>query len=149
MGGRGGMANEPDLGALIARVLPHLMALEEPILREVGLSMWEYAIVTELASQAVVSQIELSRRTRRDPTRLGKHLDDLAARGLVVRERSDDHRQRTVRLTPAGELLYEGVKKRIRVVEDEFLRSALSATDAVSLRHALVRLADASGMDRS
>ena len=135
-------ADEPDLGALIARVLPHLAALEEPILREAGLSMWEYAIVTELASNPVVSQAELSRRTRRDPTRLGRHLDDLDSRGTITRERSNDQRQNAVRLTRKGRILYEKVKKSIRTVEDEFLHSTLSSRDATLLRHLLRRLAE-------
>ena len=134
--------NEPDLGALMARVLPHLAALEEPILREAGLSMWEYAIVTELASNPVVSQAELSRRTRRDRTRLGQHLDDLASRGIITRERSGDRRQRAVRLTRKGRTQYEKVKKEIRTVEDEFLHAALSSRDAARLRQLLRRLAE-------
>lgn len=133
--------DEPDLGALLARVLPHLAALEEPILREVGLSMWEYAIVTELASNPVVSQAELSRRTRRDRTRLGGHLDDLASRGIITRERSSDQRQNAVRLTRKGRTLYEKAKKSIRTVEEEFLHSTLSSRDAAHLRHLLKRLA--------
>jgi DNA-binding MarR family transcriptional regulator len=133
--------DEPDLGALMARVLPHLAALEEPILREAGLSMWEYAIVTELASNPVVSQAELSRRTRRDRTRLGQHLDDLASRGIITREPSSDRRQRAVRLTRKGRTQYERVKKSIRTVEDEFLHSTLSSRDAARLRHLLKRLA--------
>lgn len=133
--------DEPDLGALMARVLPHLAALEEPILREAGLSMWEYAIVTELASKPVVSQAELSRRTRRDRTRLGRHLDELASRGIITRERSSDQRQLAVRLTRKGRILYEKVKMSIRTVEDEFLHLTLSSRDAARLRQLLRRLA--------
>ncbi|ONM49901.1 hypothetical protein B0T44_05680 [Nocardia donostiensis] len=133
--------DEQDLGALMARVLPRLAALEEPILREAGLSMWEYTIVTELASADVVSQVELSRRTRRDPTRLGKNLDDLTARKLVARARASDQRQRTVRLTSSGHTLYMKVKKRVRAVEDDFLHSTLSEREAASFRHLLARLA--------
>lgn len=130
-----------DLGALMARVLPRLAALEEPILREAGLSMWEYAIVTELASNPVVSQAELSRRTRRDRTRLGGHLDDLASRGIITREPSSDQRQRAVRLTREGQTLYEKVHESIRTAEDEFLHAALSSSDATRLRRLLWRLA--------
>ncbi len=131
---------EPDLGALMARVLPLLAALEEPILQRAGLSMWEYAIVSELAYGTAMSQVELSRRTRRDPTRLGQHLDALAARGVVVRDRSSDQRQHTVRLTPSGRAAYEKVKRAVRAVEDEFLHAVLTAGDAAQLRSLLIRL---------
>lgn len=137
----GGAGDEPDLAVLIFRVLPHLAALEEPILQEAGLSMWEYAIVTELAAVEVVSQVELSRQTRRDPTRLGKHLDDLTERGLVVRARANDRRQRTVRLTDSGRLLYSEVKNQVRVAEDEFLHATLTRAESADLRHVLARLA--------
>lgn len=135
------MSDEPDLGALLARILPRLMALEEPILSEAGLSMWEYAIVTELASGTSVSQIELSRRTGRDPTRLGRHLDDLASRGLVVREQSGDHRRRSVHLTDRGRELYEHTKTRVRLAEDDFLAETLSAQDGAAVRRILALLA--------
>lgn len=138
----GEATDEPDLAALIFRVLPQLAALEEPILRDAGLSMWEYAIVTELAATDVVSQVELSTRTRRDPTRLGKHLDDLTARGLVARARAaTDKRQRTVQLTESGRALYTTAKQRVRAAEDEFLHSTLAAREATTFRHLLTRLA--------
>ncbi|BCK52996.1 MarR family winged helix-turn-helix transcriptional regulator [Nocardia wallacei] len=135
--------DEPDLAALIARVLPRLVALEEPILADAGLSMWEYAIVAEVASSAAMSQRELSRRTRRDPTRLGRHLDDLVSRGIIRRERSHDQRQRTVCLTPSGRALFTEVHTKIRAMEDDLLRTALSVSDATTLRHLLTRLATA------
>lgn len=136
------MPDEPDLGSLLARLFPRLIAMEEPILTEAGLSMWEYTIATELAAAEALSQVELSRRTRRDPTRLGQHLDELESRGLIARERSADQRQRTVRLTPAGTKAYTRAKRRIRAAEDELLRTQLSATDARRLRQLLIRLAD-------
>ncbi|WP_258725936.1 MarR family winged helix-turn-helix transcriptional regulator [Cellulomonas sp. NS3] len=134
-------ADEPDLGALLAQLFPRLAALEEPILRDAGLSMWEYTILSALASDDVVSQVELSQRTRRDPTRLGRHLDELASRGLLTRERASDQRQLAVRLTPAGRSLHGTVKRAVRSVEDELLHSVLSRADAARLRLVLARLA--------
>lgn len=143
MDGGDGAGAEPDLAALMARVFPRLAALEEPVLSEAGLSMWEYTIMTELATSEVVSQAELSRRTRRDPTRLGRHLDDLESRDLVARARASDQRQLSVRLTAAGRSLYASVKKAVRTVEDGLLHPALGESDAVRLRQLLARLAAA------
>jgi len=137
------MDEAADLGALMARVLPALAALEEPILRKAGISMWEYAIASELARNDGVSQAELSRRTRRDPTRLGRHLDDLSARGLVARSRGRDQRQLAVTLTPAGRELLDAVRNEIRGREDEFLAAVLSPLEAVELRRLLAILASA------
>ena len=134
--------SDPDLGALFARILPRLAELEGPILQDVGLSMWEYAIVTELATGQALSQADLSKRTRRDPTRLGRHLDDLEGRSLITREAADDKRQRTVTLTRAGRAAYRTAKKRIRRIEDELLAEALTPAQSASLRRGLARLAD-------
>lgn len=136
-------SDEPDLAALIFRVVPRLGSLEAPVLRDAGLSMWEYAILTEVASGAAVSQKELSRRTKRDPTRLGKHLDELISRDLVYRERSRDQRQRTVGITPSGQLLLESVRVKIRMVEDDLLRMGLSESESTTFRELLARLANA------
>ena len=133
---------EPDLAALIIQIVPRLGALEEPILSEAGLSMWEYAILTEAAAATAMSQKELSGRTNRDPTRLGRHLNDLSARGLIARERAPDQRQHAIDITPSGQVLFETVRDRIRAVEDDLLQKALS-TDAATFRVLLARLAAA------
>ncbi|WP_026927910.1 MarR family winged helix-turn-helix transcriptional regulator [Granulicoccus phenolivorans] len=133
-------ADEPDLGALVARLLPHLIALEEPILGRAGLSMWEYAIITELASGEVVSQAELSQRTRRDPTRLGRHLTELDSRGLITRTRAGDQRQLTVALTPTGQDTFGRVKQEIRAAEDALLHPIVGEAGARELRALLARI---------
>jgi DNA-binding MarR family transcriptional regulator len=132
---------EPDLGALMAQLIPKLIELEEPFLAEVGLSMWEYAIVSELAAGSAMAQVELSRRTRRDTTRLGRHLDDLEERGVVERERSTDQRRRSVRLTAQGRAAYERTKRAIRAAEDDRLRAVLGAGEAAEFRRMLILLA--------
>ncbi|WP_432278777.1 hypothetical protein, partial [Nocardia carnea] len=81
------------------------------------------------------------RTHRPPPTRLGRHLEDLAARGILSRERGGDQRQHTVRITHAGRTLHNEVKRKIRTVEDELLDSALSTGDAARFRGLLTRLA--------
>jgi DNA-binding MarR family transcriptional regulator len=132
---------DPDLGALLGELMPKLLALEEPFLAEAGLSMWEYVIVSELAAGTAMAQVELSRRTRRDTTRLGRHLDDLETRSVIERERSTDQRRRSVRLTPAGRATYQQVKRSIRAAEDDLLRTVFSAADAAEFRKLLTVLA--------
>lgn len=133
---------EPDLAALVARLVPKLIELEEPRLTEAGLSMWEYAIVGELATDTAMSQVELSRRTGRDTTRLGRHLDDLVARGIVERHRSTDQRRHTVHLTAAGRATHDRLKQAIRAAEDDRLRDVFSAAEAAEFRRLLAALAD-------
>lgn len=133
-------ATEPDLAEAIGILGRRLLALEEPILREAGLSMWEYAILTTLLRGGAVSQVELSRRTGRDTTRLGRHLGELESRGLVTREQADDARRRTVATTAEGAAVQAGVQRRIRAAEDELLAARLSADEAATLRRLLARL---------
>lgn len=131
----------PDLGALLARVLPRLAELEAPALEAAGLSMWEYAILTELATGQAISQRQLSQRVRRDPTRLGRHLDDLEERGLVERVLGDDKRQRTVRLTRRGQRSFQQAKQQIQLIEDALLTGPFTPSQAKNLRSMLEQLA--------
>ncbi|KXP06855.1 hypothetical protein AXK60_10405 [Tsukamurella pseudospumae] len=116
------------------------MALEEPILATTGVTMWEYAILGELVADTALSQVELSRRTGRDTTRLGKHLTALKSRGLVSRDRAPDGRQRTVGLTDAGRAVQAQAKREIRAAEDALLAENLSPTQAAELRRLLAAL---------
>ncbi len=134
---------EADLAALLARVFPRLGELEAPILEAAGLSMWEYAIMTELASADAISQSDISQRVRRDPTRLGRHLDALRERDLVSRTPAEDKRQRTVSLTAAGAAVFRQAKREIRRVESAILEQAFTPAEAASLRSQLERLAEA------
>ncbi|XVX20492.1 MarR family winged helix-turn-helix transcriptional regulator [Actinomycetota bacterium] len=137
-------SGEPrDLADLLARIFPRLAELEGPILEAAGLSMWEYAIMTELASAEAVSQTDLSRRVRRDPTRLGRHLDALEERGLVSRTAAEDRRQRTVSLTREGNRTFRRAKQDIRGVEDALVGEAFTPDEAAELRRMLQRLAEA------
>ena len=130
----------PDLAALLARLFPRLMALEEPILAAAGVTMWESAILSDLVADTALSQVELSRRTGRDTTRLGKHLIALSERGLLERDRANDGRQRTVRLTGEGRTLQATAKRAIRSAEDGLLAASLSPTEASELRRMLTAL---------
>ncbi|BDD81807.1 hypothetical protein TPB0596_15700 [Tsukamurella pulmonis] len=133
---------EPDLAEAIGVLGRRLLAAEEPILREAGVSMWEYAILTTLLRGGAVSQVELSRRTGRDTTRLGKHLCDLESRGLIAREQADDARRRTVSATGAGADAQRRAKDRIRRAEDAMLAARLSGEEAATLRRLLLRLSE-------
>lgn len=126
-----------DLGALLRRLLDEVVERETPILRERGLSMWEYVVLTAISSSPGLSQSDLAERSRRDATRLIRHLDDLAERGLIVRAiDASDRRRRTVELSPAGGELLDATRHDIRRMENELL-SALPERDRDALRTSL------------
>jgi DNA-binding MarR family transcriptional regulator len=133
-------ANAPDLAESVGILGRRLLTLEEPILRDAGVSMWEYAILTTLLRGGPTSQVELSRRTGRDTTRLGKHLAELEERGLVVRGQDDDARRRIVSATDDGTAVVLRTKHAIRVAEDALLASRLSDEESAALRRLLARL---------
>ena len=126
-----------DLGAIFSRLLAVIGEREAPILAAHGLTMWEYVILVPLLGQPGMSQKELARRSRRDPTRLIAHLDELAHRDLISREVDEaDRRRRTVRLTDRGVAVVRATRREIRAMEAELL-AGLSADDQATLRHNL------------
>jgi DNA-binding MarR family transcriptional regulator len=128
---------EDDLGAIFSRLLAVIGEREAPILAGHGLTMWEYVILVPLVGQPGMSQKELARRSRRDPTRLIAHLDELAERGLITREVDGaDRRRRTVRLTDQGAAVVRATRREIRAMEAKLL-AGLSAGDQAALRQNL------------
>ncbi len=111
-----------DLGAVLSQLLGVIVERETPILEAHGVTMWEYVILDRLAREDGLTQKELARRSRRDPTRLIGHLDALNDRGLIAREVDEsDRRRRTVRLTQRGHALVDAARHDIRTMEDDLL----------------------------
>ena len=137
----GDSVQDPDLAEAVFGLAQRLMALEAPILDAAGVSMWEYAILTVLSRDGALSQVELSRRTGRDTTRLGKHLSELQSRGLISREQqSSDARRRTATLTSAGQTAQIELRTAIRSAEDQLLSRLLPGNDAETLRRTLTSI---------
>jgi DNA-binding MarR family transcriptional regulator len=123
-----------DLGSVLSRLLEAIVEREAPILSSHELSMWEYVILVSIAEEPGLSQNELARKSRRDPTRLIRHLDELAERGLIVRDvDATDRRRRVVRLTDSGSARVRATQEDIRVMETRLLQ-ALSREEQDRLR---------------
>jgi DNA-binding MarR family transcriptional regulator len=126
-----------DLGAVFARLLGVISEREAPILAAHGLTMWEYVILVPLVGQPGMTQKELARRSRRDPTRLIGNLDALEERALITREVDGaDRRRRTVRLTSQGQKVVRDTRRAIRAMEAELL-GVLPPGDQAALRQNL------------
>jgi DNA-binding MarR family transcriptional regulator len=126
-----------DLGVLLSRLLEIVIERETPILAARELSMWEYIVLASIESEPGLSQNELARISRRDSTRLIRHLDELVARDLVVREVDPgDRRRHVVRLTDAGAERFRATQDDIRAMEAKLL-SALPEAEQQQLRGAL------------
>lgn len=126
-----------DLGAVLAQLLEVIVEREAPILSAHGLTMWEYVVLVSIADEPGLSQNDLARKSRRDSTRLIRHLDDLADRGLIVRDIDPtDRRRRVVSLTDSGTTLLHATQNDIRAMEAKLLH-ALPPAEQDRLRRSL------------
>jgi DNA-binding MarR family transcriptional regulator len=135
--------DRPELGYLLTRLVREVMAREEPLLAAVGLQMWDYAVLSALASGDAPTQAQLAAGTGRDKTRLIGNLDRLEGLGLVHRAPDPaDRRNRIVSLTAEGRRVLARLRTAIRTMEDDLL-DGLSATERAAFERALVKLATA------
>jgi DNA-binding MarR family transcriptional regulator len=131
-----------DLGSLFGRIARRLIAAEEPLLDDHGLSMWGYGVLSQLAQEPAANQLALATAIGYDKSRLIALLDEIERDGLVVREQDPaDRRNRRVRLTPAGRARLAAAQADIRAMEDDLL-SELTGTERRSLISMLSRLAN-------
>ncbi|WP_410571211.1 MarR family winged helix-turn-helix transcriptional regulator [Amycolatopsis sp. cmx-4-61] len=136
------MNEDDDLGALCAGAGRNLAEAERPVLDRYGLSMWQYVVLSALATEAAPSQLVLAQQIHYDKTRLIALLDKLEAAGLVAREPDPaDRRARVVRLTPEGTRRHAAVRAAIREVEERKLAGLPPEARRV-LRSALAHLAN-------
>ena len=137
------MVEDDDLAALCAVAGRNLGVAEEPILAAHGLTMWQYVVLSALATGAAPSQLVLARQIHYDKTRLIALLDGLETDGLVTRAPDPtDRRARVVRLTPDGTRRRTAVRAEIRAMEERKL-TGLGAEERQVLRSALAHLANA------
>ncbi len=128
-----------DLGAVLGRLLEVILEREAPILSARELTMWEYVILVSIADEPGLSQNDLARKSRRDPTRLIRHLDELAERNLIARDVDPtDRRRRVVSLTDTGAALVRATQQDIRAMEAQLLH-ALPPAEQDRLRQSLTQ----------
>jgi DNA-binding MarR family transcriptional regulator len=133
--------DRPDLGVLAHRLTRAIAAAEAPILAAHGLSMWEYVILSALASGPAPTQTQLAATTGRDQTRLIPILEGLEGRGLVERAPDpDDRRRRVVTLGPSGRGVLTQCRAAIRALEVRLLAD-VDTDDREPFVRALRRLA--------
>ncbi len=124
-----------DLAAMLAPLTRVLIAREEPVLHEHGISMWGYIVLTALVEQPVRTQAALAQAINADKSRIIGVLDDLQQRGLIQRQLDTaDRRVHLLSLTPAGDRLRRSVESAIREREDEVLATLPAADRVVFLR---------------
>ncbi len=117
------------LGYLLKHVQARLAEQQAGALEPFGINGRDLAVLSTVASEEPLSQLEVAARLGVDRTSIGDLLDSLEDRGLVERRRSpEDRRRNIVALTPHGE---DTVRKaeQIRVeIERRFLAPLTSST---------------------
>jgi DNA-binding MarR family transcriptional regulator len=135
--------DRPDLAAMIAPLIRHLMAMESPILAQHGVSMWAYSVLTALCARPYRGQNALAEAIGADKTRIIDVLDDLQERGLISREPDPaDRRARLLAVTARGRRVRDQVRRAIHKEEQQLL-AALPARERAVFLHALRQLSDA------
>ncbi|MGV0774483.1 MarR family winged helix-turn-helix transcriptional regulator [Mycolicibacterium elephantis] len=133
-------ANRPDLAAMLAPLIRELIAAEQPLLAEHGLSMWGYAVLLALDDAPVRTQAALAAAIGADKTRIIPTLDELQAKGYIERSPDpDDRRVRLLAITDAGRAVKDAAQADIQRGEERWL-SVLSAEDRRVFLRALAEM---------
>lgn len=120
---------------MTTRLARLLIALEEPILAEAGVSMWGYVVLSALRTEPMRTQAALAKTIGADKTRLIPVLDDLQRRGLIEREPDPaDRRVRLLALTDGGRDVHTAVRVAIRAAERGVLDRLSTGDEQVFLR---------------
>lgn len=97
-----------------------------------GLRRVEFTMLSLIERNPGVNARQLARALAVTPPNIALWLDQMATRGLIVRERSaSDARVQHVHLTPAGQACVEDCARRLRAAEEQALASLSPAERAM------------------
>src|SRR5690242_4563358 len=137
-----GIADRPAL--VLHKLGNEVLARAEGPLAAIGLSGRQYVVLAVMDSDEPASQLELANLTGLLPAQVVPVLDELEARGLVERRRSEtDRRRSVVRVTGDGRALLARADELERSLTDLMfghLDPAVRAALADTLRLALARV---------
>jgi MarR family transcriptional regulator, transcriptional regulator for hemolysin len=123
---------------MVTRLGRRLIAVEQPILAEHGVTMWGYIVLSALAradGSAMRTQAALARAIGADKTRIIPVLDDLQERGYIERQPDPaDRRVHLLALSGAGRDVHGAVRAAIRREEERLLGRLPAADRAAFLR---------------
>jgi DNA-binding MarR family transcriptional regulator len=139
---------EERIGYLLKVTQQALHGAMERTLRDVGLTVSQYAVLSLLAEHPDLSNAELARRSFVTPQTMNELLQKLEARGLIERRAHAAHaRILPLRLTPSGEALLAAGDERVRDIEARMVAD-LTVEEHEHLRTALQRCRAALADDR-
>jgi DNA-binding MarR family transcriptional regulator len=89
--------------------------------RHEGLSIPEWRVLAVVAQEPVTAARDVARLTPMDKMAVSRAVNALEKKGLIVRERHDDRRVSSLRLTSAGEIVYQRVAALALSYEEQLL----------------------------
>lgn len=107
-----------------------------------GASLPFWLVLEQLVQEDGLSQRDLARRLSVEAPTLTRHLDKMAAEGLLLRSQDpDDRRVTRIKLTGAGRTLHQRLQA-VAQARDGELRALLSPREIATLERALARIND-------
>lgn len=107
-----------DMSFLLARANALSISAGNAAMAPHGLKVRSYSVLALAVSEARPSQRELAEVLRLDPSQVVALVDDLQARGLVIREPDPaDRRANVVTATAAGRTLFAAAESSARAAE--------------------------------
>lgn len=120
---------------MLAPLMRELLAAEEPVLAEHGLTMWGYAVLSTLDRAAFRTQAALAEAINADKTRIIRTLDELQDDGYLERRPDpDDRRVRLLAITDKGREVKNAVQAQIQRGEERWLGELTPEERRVFLR---------------
>ncbi|MCU0633756.1 MAG: MarR family transcriptional regulator [Gemmatimonadaceae bacterium] len=125
------------LGYLLVESAHVVRRATAKVLAPLGVTPREFGVLDTLATDGPMTQRALGERRRVDRTSMVALIDDLEARGLVLREVDpEDRRAHAVCVTPRGRRLALEARAEVEAVEADFL-APLAPADRRTLKRAL------------
>jgi DNA-binding MarR family transcriptional regulator len=145
---RGARPPVVGVGFLLAQLGAHSAAAYAKRIQPLGLTPPQVGVLRAIGDLPGRSQQAIADEFGVPPSRMVGFIDDLEARGLVLRGRDDrDRRVHLLQLSPAGEEMLAELAT-VAVAAEQDLLAALSGTERAELAERLTRIADEQGLTR-
>ena len=120
---------------MLAPLVRELIAAEEPVLAEHGLTMWGYVVLSTLDRGPFRTQAALAEAINADKTRIIRTLDELQDDGFLERRPDpDDRRVRLLAITEKGRMVKDAAQAEIQRGEERWLGELTQEERRVFLR---------------
>lgn len=113
---------DDDVHWLLARLARSFGAVEQEAIADLGITLREYVVMTEVQAAPGRSQLAVARAAAVDKSMMVTAVDRLETRGLLLREpQPTDRRIRALSLTDEGQRVLAEATRAVRLAEMQLL----------------------------